>query len=246
MLPAGYRLVERGTVDSTNSEAVRLAEDGAADGTVVWAKRQTAGRGRCGRRWESPKGNLYCSLVLRPEVPPAEAAQLSFAAALALGEALDGILPAASRLTFKWPNDVLLDGRKVAGILLESSGSRGGCLDWLVVGCGLNVTHFPKIVVGLPATSLQAVGVMDARLDGLLAGFLQAFEDWRARWRSAGPAPLRDAWLARAAQVRGEIAVRLSGDELHGRFMGLDSSGALLLDLPDGSQRTVTAGDVFF
>jgi BirA family biotin operon repressor/biotin-[acetyl-CoA-carboxylase] ligase len=245
-LPAGYRLAAHQTIDSTNAEAARLARDGAPDGTVVWAKRQTAGRGRHGRRWESPGGNLYCSLLLRPDALPAEAAQLTFVATLALGQALDGVRPAGSNLAFKWPNDVLLDGRKVAGILLESSGSRDGQVDWLVVGCGLNVRYFPQDVSGYPATSLCAAGVAAPEIGELLAAFVRAFALWRVRWQGEGLGPVRDAWLARAVRVGGDITVRLPGDDLRGRFMGLDASGALLLDLPDGSRRTVTAGDVFF
>ena len=246
-LPAGYRLVAYDSIDSTNAEVARLARDGAPDGTVVRAKRQTAGRGRHGRRWDSPEGNLYCSLLLRPHVLPAEAAQITFVAALALGEALDGALPAGRlQLAFKWPNDVLLDGRKVAGILLESSGSRKGRIDWLVVGCGLNVGHFPKHVSGYPATSLCDAGVTEPDVDDLLAAFVRAFALWRIRWQSEGLGPVREAWLARAGCIGGEITVRLPRDELRGRFVGLDGSGALLLDLPDGSRRTVTAGDVFF
>ena len=245
-LPAGYRLVAHESIDSTNAEAARQARRGGPDGTVVWAGCQTAGRGRHGRCWESPEGNLYCSLLLRPEAPPGVAAQLTFVAALALGEALDGVLPAGSNLAFKWPNDVLLDGRKVAGILLESSGSRSGRLDWLVVGCGVNVAHFPKHVAGYPATSLCAAGATKPQISDLLAAFVRAFALWRARWQGEGLGPVRDAWLARAARIGGDVTVRLPGDELRGRFMGLDAGGALLLDLPDGSRRTVTAGDVFF
>lgn len=246
MLPAGYRLDAHDCLDSTNAEAERQARAGAPDGTVIWAGRQTAGRGRHGRAWDSPQGNLYCSVILRPDAPPATAAQLTFVTALALGEAVDGALPAGSKLAFKWPNDLLLDGRKLAGILLESSGGKDGQLDWLVVGCGLNIRHFPETVSGYPATSLHAAGASAPAPGDALATFLQAFAVWRARWQDEGLAPIRAAWLARAARVGGEITVRLPGDELRGRFTGLDETGALLLDLPDGSRRTVTAGDVFF
>ncbi len=244
-LPAGYRLVACEALDSTNDEAARQARAGAPDGTVIWARRQTAGRGRHGRRWESPDGNLYCSVLLRPESLPAEAAQLTFVAALALGRALGEVLPEAATLTFKWPNDVLLDGRKVAGILLESSGSRDGRLDWLVVGCGLNVRHFP-LDAAFPATSLCAAGVPAPDIGALLAAFLESFALWRGRWQADGLPPVRDAWLARAARIGGDVSVRLPDSTLRGRFAGLDAAGALLLDLPDGSRRTVTAGDVFF
>lgn len=245
-LPRGYRVIEHDSLDSTSAEAERQARAGAADGTVIRARRQTAGRGRQGRQWHSPEGNLYFSLILRPDAPPTIAAQLTFVTVLALGEAIGSVLPAETDLAFKWPNDVLLDGRKVAGILLESSGSSAGRLDWLVVGCGLNVMHFPENLPGYRATSLTAAGAADPDPGTLLAAFLGAFAVWRARWQDEGLAPVRDAWLARAARIGAEITVRLPGDELHGRFTGLDETGALLLDLPDGSRRTVTAGDVFF
>ena len=245
-LPAGYRLDAHESLDSTNAEAERRARAGAPDGTVIQAGRQTAGRGRQGRHWDSPEGNLYCSVILRPDAPPAVAAQLTFVAALALGEAVDDVRPAGAELAFKWPNDLLLDGRKLAGILLESSGSNDGRLDWLVIGCGLNIRHFPEAVSGYPATSLHAAGAEGLQPGAVLSAFLDAFAVWRARWQDEGLAPVREAWLARAARIGGEIAVRLPGDELRGRFTGLDETGALLLDLPDGSRRTVTAGDVFF
>jgi len=246
VLPAGYRLDVHDSLDSTNAEAERQARAGAPDGTVIQARRQTAGRGRQGRVWESPEGNLYCSVILRPDVPPAAAAQLTFVTALALGEAIDDVRPTGTELAFKWPNDLLLDERKLAGILLESSGSGNGRLDWLVIGCGLNIRHFPETASGYPATSLHAAGAEDLEPGALLAAFLHAFAVWRARWQDEGLAPVREAWLSRAARIGGEITVRLPWDELRGRFTGLDETGALLLDLPDGSRRTVTAGDVFF
>lgn len=246
-LPAGFRLEARDVVDSTNSEAARLAREGAADGTVVWARRQTAGRGRQGRQWQSPEGNLYCSLILRPNVPPARAAQLSFVAALALGETLRAALADGPAPRYKWPNDVLLEGRKVAGILLESSGSPAGGIDWIIVGCGLNLAHFPEnIEGGYPATSLAAMGGKDISLQEMLARFLGAFAVWRARWQDEGLTVLREAWLSNAARLGEEISVRLPGEELRGRFDGLDESGALLLGLADGSHRTIAAGDVYF
>lgn len=241
-LPAGYRLVAHESVASTNDEARRLATDGAPDGTVVRALWQTAGRGRRGRAWDSQPGNLYCSLILRPERPVAEAAQFSFVAALALGEAVLPLLPDDVALCYKWPNDLLLDGAKVAGILLESGGTGSAAPDWLVVGCGLNIAHFPAVTDGYPATSLTAAGCPPIAVDGMLARFLEAFD----RWRREGIAALRAAWIERAAGLGEQIAVRLPNDELRGRFAGLDDSGALLLDLPDGARRVISAGDVYF
>lgn len=245
-LPAGYRLATFESLDSTNEQARGLAMDGALDGTVIWAKSQTAGRGRQGREWQSPEGNLYCSIVVRPEVPAADAAQLSFVTALALGQAVSGLLPDGVEMRYKWPNDLLLDGRKAAGILLESSGGAAGKLDWLVIGAGLNVEECPDVTDGYPATSLREAGVRPVALDDILARYIGGFAHWRARWQNEGLAAIREAWLERAARLGEDITVRLPGDQLQGRFTGLDEGGALLLDLPDGSRRTITAGDVFF
>ncbi|MDX1574557.1 MAG: biotin--[acetyl-CoA-carboxylase] ligase [Kiloniellales bacterium] len=132
-LPPAYRLVALESCESTNSEAMRRAEAGAEDGTLVWARRQTAGRGRRGRSWASLPGNLFFSLVLRPDCPPQEAAQLGFVAAVALGDAIGSVAPPMIEVRFKWPNDVLLNERKGAGILLESK-IVDGSMEWLVLG----------------------------------------------------------------------------------------------------------------
>ena len=234
------------SLDSTNEQARRLALEGAPDGTVVWTKRQTAGRGRQGRQWQSPQGNLYCSILVRPEMPAGAAAQLSFVAALALGQGLSDLLPGGVDMRYKWPNDLLLDGRKAAGILLESSGAADGGLDWLVIGAGLNVAHYPEITDGYPATSLREAGATPVALQDILGRFIAGFAHWRARWQNEGLTAVRAAWLERAARLGEDIAVRLPDGPLNGRFSGLDEGGALLLDLPDGSRRTITAGDVFF
>jgi len=242
-LPPAYRPVRLDRVGSTNDEAKRLARDGAEDGTLVWAREQTAGRGRRGRAWSSPPGNLYCSLVLRPDAPAARASQLSFVAALGLGEAIGALVPPLVALRYKWPNDVLLNEGKVAGILLESEGSRDGALDWLVLGLGVNVVSHPDDAER-PATSLHAEGAADATAERLLEGFARCFLAWVDRWLEDGFEPVRAAWLARAAGVGKPIRVRLEREELAGRFAALDTDGALLLDTAAGRRR-VTAGDVF-
>jgi BirA family biotin operon repressor/biotin-[acetyl-CoA-carboxylase] ligase len=142
-LPPFFRLLRFETIGSTMTEAKRLAGEGAAEGTLVWAGEQTEGRGRRGRPWVSVPGNLYMSLVLRPGGAAAAAAQLGFAAALAVGEAALRLLPGEARISHKWPNDVLVDGRKLSGILLESAAAADGGLAWLVMGIGVNVASHP-------------------------------------------------------------------------------------------------------
>ncbi len=244
-LPSAYRLVALDEVDSTNDEAKRLVEAGAEEGTLVWARAQRRGRGRRGQRWASPLGNLYFSLILRPERPPIEAAQLSFVAALGLADALDALVPPRGEIAFKWPNDVLLNGRKVAGILLESATTTPERLDWLVLGVGVNVASAPE-TAAFPATSLRAEGCAPATAGGVLEAFSRRFLARSEAWRAHGFAPVRKAWLERASGVGEEVTVRLESDVCCGRFADLDGVGALIVELPGGGRRAVSAGDVYF
>jgi len=242
-LPEGYRLHHFRAVGSTNDEAKALARAGAPAGTLVWADEQTAGRGRRGRAWASPPGNLYLSLLLRPGGTPAEAAQLGFVVALGLGEALSALAGPALRLGYKWPNDLLADGGKLAGILLESETGAGGRIDFVVAGTGVNLISAPPDTE-YPATSLAAEGVQGVTPQTLLEAFAGCFDAWQHRWQTDGFAPVRAAWLARASGLGSEIRVRLDRATLTGRFLDLDGDGALLLDAADGRRR-IAAGDVF-
>lgn len=241
-LPSFYRLVSHERIASTNDEAKALAAAGAPAGTLIWARAQSAGRGRQGREWVSPPGNLYASLILRPAVPIATAAQLGFVAALAVAEACRGEAPDAA-IALKWPNDVLLAGRKLAGILLESQASADGNLAWLVLGIGINLATYP-VGVEYPATALAATGA-DAAPEAVLAALARAFLVWYERWHDGGGfAGIRSEWLARAQGLGEPIRVRLPGATLEGRFAGLDNDGTLLLDMAIGRRR-IAAGEVF-
>jgi len=242
-LPEGFRLCHYATLGSTNGEAKALARAGAPDGTLVWADEQTAGRGRRGRVWLSPPGNLYLSLVMRPAGAPSRAAQLGFVAALGLGDALAALAGPALHLRYKWPNDLLANGRKFAGILLESETSANDSVDFVVVGIGVNIVCAPGDVE-FPATSLIAEGVAGVTPPVLLEGFARHFEGWARRWGEAGFAPLRMAWLARASGLGERVRVRLERSTLFGRFLDLDDDGALVLDAAEGRRR-IAAGDVF-
>jgi len=240
-LPPGFRLVRLDRVGSTNDEARRLAGEGAPELTLVWALEQTGGRGRQGRAWASPPGNLYCSLVLRPPVPVARAMEVSLVAAVALAEAMASLLPAAAALRLKWPNDLLLDERKAAGILLESGLAADGSLDHLILGTGVNVASHPE-EARLPATSLRACGGT-ADVATVLAAYARAFAAWYAAWRAEGLAPVRAAWLARAWRLGERLAMNLGDAVLAGRFVGLAPDGRLVLALDDGTERSLAAGE---
>jgi BirA family biotin operon repressor/biotin-[acetyl-CoA-carboxylase] ligase len=242
-LPEGFHLCRYATIGSTNDEAKALARAGAPDGTLVWAGEQTAGRGRRGRIWLSPPGNLYLSLVLRPDAAPSRAAQLGFVAALGLGDALAALTGPGLHLRYKWPNDLLVNGGKLAGILLESETSATDRVDFVVVGIGVNILSAP-VDVEFPATSLAAEGIAGITPPVLLEGFARHFAGWAQRWREAGFTPVRAAWLARASGLGERVRVRLEHSTLHGRFRDLDDDGALVLDAAEGSRR-IAAGEVF-
>lgn len=231
------------TLDSTNEEVHRQAEAGAPEGFAARARQQTAGRGRRGRAWASPPGNLFLSLLLRPKATPAQAATLSFLTCVALGEAIDLAGVPASDVTNKWPNDLLVGGAKIAGILLESRTRPDAALDWVTVGVGVNLASHPDDTL-YPVTSLKAQG-SDVGPEDFAGWLLARYGYWYNRWQAEGFAPVRAAWLARAQGLGQPVVVRLPDRELHGRFAALDDSGALLLELPDGRVQTVTAGDVF-
>jgi len=245
-LPPAFGLVALDSVDSTNEEAKRRARGGAPDKTLICAGMQTAGRGRGGRSWVSPPGNLYLSLVLRPACPPRRAAELGFVAAVALEAALQDIA-ADLPVTFKWPNDVLLHGRKLAGILIEADSHGADALDWLVLGVGVNVASHPA-GTAVPATSLTAEGLagiaVETVRDAFAGRFLAAMQDWQRQ----GFGPIRERWRERAAGIGSVITVRLPNATLRGTFVDLDADGALLLapETNDGSVQRITAGDVFF
>jgi len=242
-LPEAFRLCHYATLGSTNDEAKALARAGAPAGTIVWADEQTAGRGRRGRTWQSPPGNLYLSLVLRPDGAPAHAAQLGFVAALGLGDGLAELVGPAVELRYKWPNDLLASGKKLAGILLESETAAGDRVDFVVVGIGVNIAAAPG-GVEFPATSLAAEGIAGVTAAVLLAAFARHFEIWERRWRATGFLPVRAAWLARASGLGKPIRVRLERSALFGRFLDLDADGALVLEEAQGNRR-IAAGDVF-
>lgn len=242
-LPAGWRLAERASVDSTNLEASRAAEAGAAGGLVVFAHEQLAGRGRQGRGWASPRGNLYCSVLLRPDALVRDGAQLSFVAALAVHDTVAGLLGKPARAGCKWPNDVLVGGAKIAGILLESRGRPDGRLDWVIVGTGINVAHAPRDTER-PATSLSAEGV-DVAVARVLERYLTALDEWVNIWLRDGFDPVRAAWLDRALSLGRTIRARWGRREVVGRFETLDAGGALVLRTEDGALTRVGAGEIF-
>ncbi|MBM3486809.1 MAG: biotin--[acetyl-CoA-carboxylase] ligase [Alphaproteobacteria bacterium] len=221
--------------DSTNDDCRRRIARGAGHGLAVRAERQTAGRGRRGRRWESPAGNLHLSLVVT--IPDRPVAELAFVAGLATAEAVAVLVPANHALRLKWPNDLLLDGRKLGGILIEREGA------FAIIGIGVNVAVAPQ-VAAYPATALAAIGGPPVGLDDLARRIAAAIETWYLRWRDDGFAPVRAAWLGRAAGLGETMEAHLPTTRLCGIFRTLDADGALVIEDATGTMHRVTAADV--
>jgi BirA family biotin operon repressor/biotin-[acetyl-CoA-carboxylase] ligase len=231
-------------LDSTNAEARRRAEAGGCGPVWITAAVQTAGRGRRGRDWSTTKGNLAATLLLTTDLPPAGAAQISFVAALAAADLADACLgEGAARL--KWPNDVLIHGKKAVGILVESGPRADGRL-WLAVGIGVNLAHAPPNVER-PATAFaEHMAAPAPQPQAALEVLADRFESWRAVWVAQGFAPIARAWTVRALGLGERCEARLPTRTLAGVAEGLDLDGALRLRLDDGRVERITAGDVFF
>jgi birA, biotin-[acetyl-CoA-carboxylase] ligase region len=255
-IPEQYQVVSLDTTESTNTVAKQYAADGCNNFTLVIAREQTGGRGRYDRKWISPRGNMYWSVVLRPEQTWPLLETISFFTAVAVGHTIDRFVRDESRIRFKWPNDVLLDERKVSGILIESTGTirrnknsveraeiEDNC-QWLVVGVGINVMHFPENAL-YPATSLKETLGLDVPVEEVTAAFSEDFLTLLGVWIEKGFSPIRKLFLARMKGLGEQIRVRLADREFTGTMLELDTDGRLVLD--QGSTRQlISAGDVFF
>ena len=242
---AGHTLSILDTVGSTNTEALSRDAGGAAHWVV--ARQQTAGRGRQGRQWSSPPGNLHATLLLIDPCEPRHAAKLGFVAGVCLVAAIASIHPRLRGLRLKWPNDCLINGAKGAGILLEArmaTGAQPASVIAVAVGIGVNLAFHPEDAP-YRTTSLTAEGYQASVAD-MLPALSDVFVDRLAVFaRGAGFGRIRDEWLSLAHGVGEFIEVRLEGDTLRGRFEGIDTDGRLILGHA-GGHRSIDAGDVYF
>ncbi len=240
---AGYRLEAFETLGSTNDEALKRARDGETGPIWFVTASQTQGRGRRGRAWQGPPGNLAASLLISSAVPVHSAATLGFVAGLSLSDALL-TLDAGAEIALKWPNDVLANGAKISGIMLESE-NRAGEMTAVVVGIGVNVVAAPH---GLPypATCLSDCG-LTVTAETLFSALSDRWSERYAQWdEGRGMPSIRAAWLQRAAGIGGPVAVTAGPKEIRGIFETLDAEGRLVVLTADGSRIPVSAGDVHF
>jgi BirA family biotin operon repressor/biotin-[acetyl-CoA-carboxylase] ligase len=223
-----FRLECHEVLESTSTLLKQRAEAGEAEGLAIQALRQSAGRGRQGRGWDSPAGNLYISALLRPAVPLREAPEWSFVAAVALAETLKPLLPKAARPMLKWPNDLLLDGAKAAGILVETGVAANHELDWICIGIGVNIATKPSLPDRATACLAEYLPAPPAP-EVLAAQLLQNLAHWHDLRLAQGFAPIRDAWLRHAPAMGAPVSVKRYGALMEGNFAGLSPEGGLLL-----------------
>ena len=245
--PEGVGRATFETIDSTNAEAQRRALAGATSPIWIQSDRQEQGRGRRGRPWSSDAGNFAATLLMFPEGGPAEAALRSFVAALALRDALVEITDHEELFSLKWPNDVLLRGRKLAGILLESGNASGRM--YLCIGIGVNLSHVPSAQMleprALPPVCLKnATGLIFSPSD-LLETLARHFAKWERIFTEQGFGPIRTAWLSHAAHLGQPVTARLPEREVVGTFETLDETGAIVLQTPEG-KKVFPAAEIHF
>lgn len=241
----GCKIVFLQETGSTNAVAFRMAEDGAPEGTTVIADSQSGGKGRLGRVWASPPGvNLYCSIILRPPIQPMAASQLTFLSVVALARAIEQMTNLSPRI--KWPNDILIDGRKVAGLLNEMSAETDK-VNFVVLGIGVNlnmtVDQFPSDLRH-PATSILIESGVRVRRTDFARCLLRELDEVYATFLQKGYDPVRGEWLQRSRLAGEQVTVSDNGRVTAGRVLGIDEYGALLLETDDGSKVQILAGDV--
>ncbi len=232
-------------VDSTQNVAQRLIRDGAPEGTLVLAERQTAGRGRLGRHWHSPKGKgIYMSLVVKPEIPLHLTPHLTLLAAVALNRAIRKVVPEVHP-AIKWPNDLLINGKKISGILLESS-AENEQLQYIVTGvgisCNLEQSDYPE-ELNPKATSLMIESGKRIDRARLIAEFLGQLEELYALYYAQGFSPIRTLWEASAATLGQTVRSSDANGNFEGTAVGLNEWGGLILRMADGSERTIYSAD---
>lgn len=239
-----YHLLSFETIDSTNEEAKRIAANGGAHGAVIWAKEQTDGKGRAGREWQSLPGNLFVSMLLRPGCDLEAITQLSFVAALAAYHTIEDVLPEDAEISLKWPNDILINNKKVAGILMESFQVPGDDERWVAVGLGMNIESSPGDV-RFPATSLKEEGVEIISAKIVLSRYVHCFIENYNTWSRRGFSSIRRQWTQAAWGLKQQVRLSLPNEEIQGEFRGIDADGGLILQLSAKERCTIHAGDMF-
>ncbi len=226
-------------VDSTQTLVKEAGASGQSEGFAVQALTQNAGQGRHGRTWISQRGNLFLSLLLRPECAPARMGELSILTGVAAAQTLLGAVEGRTGVRLKWPNDVYFDNRKCAGILIESEIGKKGLIDWLAVGVGVNIENAPQQAF----SALRSYS--DITCDNFRDNLLTELQTLYGEWKTNGFDNIRRLWLSHSYPEGTGMSVKVANVTISGYFAGLEPDGSLILQASDGARRVITAGDVF-
>jgi len=222
-------------VSSTNKEALDLIEKGISNETIIITDKQTEGRGRTGKSWISPEGNFYASLIINQETDVSKLTELTFVTAVAVGNTLLSFI-VDSNVQYKWPNDVLIDDKKISGILLEKKSNS----NWIIIGIGINVNHAPLSGTTCISNYDESVSNID-----LLKELIINFNKLRKQWLFNEFHAIREMWLTRAFKMNKQITIKLADKLYEGIFADIDKSGKLVLQQKDGSLIYFDAGELF-
>jgi BirA family transcriptional regulator, biotin operon repressor / biotin---[acetyl-CoA-carboxylase] ligase len=243
-MPDGFYHRAYDVIDSTNSQAIRLASTGEKSGLWVTAKEQLSGRGRHGRDWISKPGNFYGSLLYHSGKDLPTSAQLSFVAALALFDTISELIGSNTKVECKWPNDILVNDKKISGILLESVSHGASSPDYMVIGMGINIADHPEAAL-YPTTCLNHETGRYIEWIVVFNHLVKNMKNWLDSWQGEGFEVIRTAWLKYCKGLGAEITVKQNDEEIRGQFIDLDQNGALMLQI-DGKTKLIHSGDVFF
>jgi len=238
-----YNLLVFEEIDSTNNEAKRLIQSGALDRLVIWSKQQTNGRGRYGRHWNSVEGNLYMSILLPVQCSLAKAAQLSFVMGLCVHDVISFLAKKQKLkldIKLKWPNDILVSGEKISGILLESLPEEDS--GWIVIGLGMNVEQSPDVE---NATSLKALGIK-TNVGQILGMVMNKFDYYHNLWSIYGFSKIRQMWIKKAYKLGDVVTITDIKNRISGIFETIDKDGAMKIKLASGEKYTMSTGEIFF
>lgn len=240
--PNGWECNHFSVIPSTNDALKEKASgEGCAHGTVIWADRQTAGKGRHGNQWLSPKGNLYCSIVLKPRKASICAGELAFVAGLAVADVAQKFCNDETIIQLKWPNDIMIEDQKAGGILIEMEMTKDRQIDWVVVGLGLNIQTAPTDKTCLSDHTGDVLVIRE-----ILIMLTEYLDQYYQLWIERGFDSIRKLWINHAYRLGETITVRLPKISFDGIFRGLNEQGALVVGLSDGAERLVTSGEVHF
>ena len=232
-------------VESTSNEAIRLAKQGRPEGLLVNANSQSKGRGRLGKKWVSQIGNLYCSLILRPEIQISKATELSFVSSLALREVVLSLIEEQKEVVLKWPNDILVSNKKIGGILLESQTKKNSnYVEWIVVGFGLNLISIPKNIKNVTCIAHENIQLHNVNKSNIIKLLSLNFEKFYSSWKINGFKKIINEWKEYTFPIGTTIQFDLNGSKVIGKFVRLFDDGSLSVHINGTGNKIITSGEV--